>query len=188
MSNELEQPDRLDHPKQLAFLAAYINCTGHKGNACREAGVGRRTFYDWLDKDPEFKRAFELTHEEFCDALEAEAYRRAIDGWEEPVFQNGKMVGKKKKHSDTMLAMLLNGNMPEKYQRQKIEHSGPGGGPMQVDHRLEQLRETLDDARGDVNYARLERERAIEHSRVPGTNGHGGKSGPMANGSAPRIS
>jgi hypothetical protein len=41
--------------------------------------------------------------------LEAEARRRAVQGWDEPVFHQGRKVGTIRKYSDRMLEILLKG-------------------------------------------------------------------------------
>ena len=51
------------------------------------------------------------------------ARRRAIDGFEEPVFYQGAVVGAVRKYSDRMLELLLKGHAPEKY-KDRVQHSG----------------------------------------------------------------
>ena len=66
------------------------------------------------------------------ESLEAEAYRRAFEGVDEPVFYQGEEVARVKKPSDSLMMFLLKGGMPEKYKdRVSSEVSGPGGGPIQ---------------------------------------------------------
>jgi hypothetical protein len=88
--------------------------------------------------DPEFVEADAVARAEFSESLEEEARRRAVEGYDDPVYQQGRLVGHKRKHSDLLLITLLNGNMPEKYQRQssRLEITGPDGGPIQVRHGL----------------------------------------------------
>ena len=63
--------------------------------------------------------------EEACDALEAEARRRAVEGVRKPVYYRGEIVGTVKEYSDTLLIFLMKGAMPEKYRENvKIEHTG----------------------------------------------------------------
>jgi hypothetical protein len=66
-----------------------------------------------------------------ADQLEQEARRRAHDGVRKPVYQGGKRVGYIQEYSDTLLIFLLKGLRPEKY-RERFEHSGAGGGPLQL--------------------------------------------------------
>ena len=121
---------KFDNGKKNAFLAAFSEC-GNLSLAARSSGVSRQSHYDWLETDKEYVAGFASATAVANDALEAEARRRAIDGWKEPIYQGGELVGYKQKYSDTMLAMLLNGNLPEKY-RSRFEHTGAGGGPIQI--------------------------------------------------------
>ncbi len=72
------------NPRQKAFLAAFRE-TGNVRLACKAAGVGRSTHYRWREKDSEYREAFDQAKEDATDVLEAEAHRRAVEGWEEPV-------------------------------------------------------------------------------------------------------
>lgn len=83
--------------------------------ASREAGVARQRIYEWLDSDPAFRHEFELARETAHDALEAEAFRRGVEGWDEPVFYQGERVGEIRRYSDRMLELLLRGARPAKY-------------------------------------------------------------------------
>ncbi len=104
-------------------------------------GVSRFTIFQWLADDPEFKAAYEAAKSgPVVDTLEAEAFRRGHDGYEEPVYQGGEQVGTVRKYSDTLLIMLLNGAAPAKYRKQ-VEHLGPDGGPIQIAHLIKIVRE-----------------------------------------------
>lgn len=53
--------------------------------------------------------------------LEQEAYRRAVEGVEEPVYQGGELVGTVRRYSDKLLEFLLRGRRPQVYR----ENAGP---------------------------------------------------------------
>jgi hypothetical protein len=102
-------------PQQRAFLAAFRN-TGNVRLACEAANVGRSSHYRWLNRDPAYREAFAVAKEEVADLLEAEAYRRAVEGVEKPVgWYKGKPGGYVREYSDTLLIFLLKGLRPEKY-------------------------------------------------------------------------
>jgi hypothetical protein len=65
--------------------------------ACDAAGYGRRTAYDWRERDPAFRAAWDDAVEEGTDALEDTAYQRA------------------KESSDTLLIFTLKGRRPQKW-------------------------------------------------------------------------
>lgn len=71
--------------------------------------------------------------EQGSDILEAEAWRRAVEGVEEPVYQGGKEVGRIQRYSDTLMVLLLKGHKPQKFrERISSEVSGPNGGPIPI--------------------------------------------------------
>jgi hypothetical protein len=41
-------------PQQSEVIKAYIEANGHVGKACKVAGIGRNTFYEWKKNDPDF--------------------------------------------------------------------------------------------------------------------------------------
>jgi hypothetical protein len=111
------------HPKKRGFLAAYAQ-TGNVKLACEAARVGRSSHYRWLEHDPDYVEEFEQAKKDAVDVLEAEARRRAVEGWEEPVgWYKGEAGGKVRRYSDTLLIFLLKGAAPHKY-RERMEVSG----------------------------------------------------------------
>jgi hypothetical protein len=118
--------------KKAAFLASFEEL--HVvSDAAKAAGVARSTVYEWAEKDSEFAKAWDELVDRSTDLLEREAYRRAAVGVEEPVFYQGKKVGVVKRFSDTLLIVLLKARKPDMY-RERVEHTGAGGGP--VEHRM----------------------------------------------------
>lgn len=110
------------------FLRAYRQ-NGNVQASASAAKCGRRTVYQWLANDPHFKALYLEAHEDALDALEEEARRRAVDGYERPVYQGGKEAGRVREYSDVLLVTLLKGKRPEVF-RERFEHSGPGGSPL----------------------------------------------------------
>jgi hypothetical protein len=110
------------------FLRQFAS-TGNLLQAALAAKVGRRTVYEWLEADPSFVALKADAHEDALDRLEGEAYRRAHDGWLEPVYQGGIKVGSIRKKSEALLMFLLKGKKPEVY-RERHEHTGKDGGPI----------------------------------------------------------
>lgn len=89
----------LVHPQKQAVLAVLAE-TGNIRQACIAAGVGRQSYYDWRNNDPEFAAAAELAAQDAADYLEEVARQRAI---------------RDKNPSDLLLIFLLKGLRPEKY-------------------------------------------------------------------------
>lgn len=99
---------------QAVFLTAFASL-GNITAACAQSGVGRRTHYDWLQSDADYPALFMDAQNQWMEALEEEATRRAKIGWEEPVFQGGREVGTVRKYSDQLLMFLMKGANPGKY-------------------------------------------------------------------------
>ena len=107
--------------KFLEALAAGLSVTG----AAAEAGVHRATPYGWREADPDFAKAWDIARDAGTDRLEDEAWRRAYEGNERPVFQAGALVGKTRDYSDLLLIFLLKGRRPDVYRdNAKLEVSG----------------------------------------------------------------
>jgi hypothetical protein len=90
---------------EAKFLAAL---TGGQSiaAAARAAGIGRRTAYDWRDRDPAFATTWDEAWDVGTDHLEDLALKAAEKG------------------SERMLICLLRARRPERYARTVIEHEG----------------------------------------------------------------
>ncbi len=85
-------------------------------HASTAARINRQTAYAHRDRDPAFAAAWEAALDAGTQALEDEAVRRATSG---------------DKPSDVLLIFLLKARRPDVY-RDRIEHTGAGGGPVEV--------------------------------------------------------
>ena len=89
-----------------AFLSS-LEATGNISEAVKAAHIGRQTVYDYKETNPEFARRFEDALAGAADNLEAEATRRSVEGDQEPVISQGKVVGHRTKKSDTLLMFMI---------------------------------------------------------------------------------
>lgn len=103
------------------MLAAYAEC-GIVSAACKAAEVGRTAHYEWLKSDQDYAAAFAEAHTTAVESMEREARRRAMEGWEEPVFYKGDECGYVRKFSDTLLIFMLKGANPETYRERFEQH------------------------------------------------------------------
>jgi len=69
--------------------------------------------HEWRDRDPDFAEAWTEALREAVATLEREAWRRAVEGNEEPMVSGGKVVGTVRRYSDSLLALLLRRHAPE---------------------------------------------------------------------------
>ena len=100
--------------RKRAFLHALAD-TVNVAAACRDAGVPRRTVYDWRDADPDFARRWNDALDDGIDLLEAMLHRRAFEGVEKPVWHRGEQVGTTRHYSDALAMFLLKAHRPERY-------------------------------------------------------------------------
>lgn len=136
--------------------AKFIEVLRHSCNvseASRTAGIERNTAYRWRDADPAFAALWAEAEEYAADRLEAEAWRRAVDGTDKPVIHQGVITDTYKEYSDRMLEILLKGHRPERYvDKLRAELSGPGGAaiPMKLDISNMSAQEIQDQLRSEA--------------------------------------
>lgn len=106
------------------FLAA-LEETKLVTEACKVAGVGRSTVYDARREDPVFAAQWEELEASLIERMEAEAYRRAVDGVTKPLVSAGKYVTDVQEFSDGLLMFLLRARRPHIYrERVDVKHTG----------------------------------------------------------------
>jgi AcrR family transcriptional regulator len=119
--------------KQAEFLSLLREGRTVEG-AARNVGIHRSTLYRLRDRDEDFKRAWDEAWEAGIEALEDELRRRGFEGVEKPVFHGGVVVGSVREFDTTAAIFILKARKPEVYRdNARIEHTGPGGGPVQVE-------------------------------------------------------
>ena len=112
-----------------ALFLEELTRRGIVSDAAHAAGIGRATAYQWRDADAEFAAGWTAAIEAAADTMEREAFRRAVEGVEEPVVgrvgrdQDG-IVTYVRKYSDSLLTTLLKAHKPEKYrERNETKHT-----------------------------------------------------------------
>lgn len=118
---------------RVPFLRAFEE-HGTVAAACEAAKISRSTVYLERQRNEDFALAWHDIEEATTERMEREAFRRGVEGVEEPVFQRGEQVGAIRKFSDTLLIFMLKSRRPEKYRENlKVEH----GGKVTHDHGLD---------------------------------------------------
>lgn len=123
MTTDLDLPDNNLEPTlppddwAHTFFTAYLGPIGigTLTKSARHAGVSRTTVAQRLKTDGRFNALMTLANQELLEALEAEAYKRAKDGLERPVYQRGQVVGAIQDVDNKHLQWLLERLAPEKY-------------------------------------------------------------------------
>ena len=128
--------------------------------SCKKAGYGRTSVFEWKRDNEEFAARYQDADDQAVERMEEEADRRAVEGFEKPVFYQGQPVGQwfdadgrpcladsvdangepravrfkryeVREFSDTLLMFRLKAKRPDHYrENSKIEHNGPGGGSL----------------------------------------------------------
>ncbi|MGE3569449.1 MAG: terminase [Gammaproteobacteria bacterium] len=91
--------------------------------AARACGVDRSTIRRRCKADPAFAARLADANEAGAEALEQEAFRRAVEGVERGLYYQGERYGSEREFSDHLLVVLLKARMPEKYrERFEVRH------------------------------------------------------------------
>lgn len=94
----------------------------------KKSGISKRTWYAWRKKNPEeFKTRMEEARQKYVGKLSEEIHRRAVEGYEEPVYYKGEVVGSIRKYSDMLLALQARRHEPA-YAVERKEITGKDGG------------------------------------------------------------
>jgi hypothetical protein len=120
---------KLTRERQERFLKALAE-TGIVSVAVEIAGTSRTRVYELRKRNPAFAKAWEEAEERAADALEAEAWRRAVVGVQEPLVSSGKVVRDDdgqplaiRRYSDALMIALLKARRPDRFKdRAVVEH------------------------------------------------------------------
>ena len=82
--------------KKKDFIEALRNNLGHISNACEAAKIGRRTYYDWIDKDKNFKEDTEHIQESLLDLAECKLLENIENNENTAIIFYLKTKGKKR--------------------------------------------------------------------------------------------
>jgi hypothetical protein len=120
---------------QQQFLQ-YLAETGNVSRSVKLVGTSAARVYALRNNDPAFRQAWEEAEEIAADRLEQEAWRRAVEGFEEPVVSAGKLVRDEdgnavmiRRYSDVLLIRLLQAHRPQKFDRRLPAAAAHSGGP-----------------------------------------------------------
>lgn len=136
---------RTDRAREIFLDTLRASC--NVSEAAREAGMSRRSAYDWRDADPDFAKDWADAEQEAADKLEREAWRRGVEGTDKPISFQGVITATYKEYSDRMLEILLKAHRPEKFtDRLKNEHTGKDGASLadEMVNAADRIRSKLD--------------------------------------------
>lgn len=113
-------PTKFDAEARQRFLQFYA-LTGQLQKSAQEVGVAASTVRSLRKKDPDFDAAMTEAQEDFKEAVEREVLRRAVMGWDEPVYQKGELVGEVRKYDSNLLALLIKKLDPSYKEKHQVE-------------------------------------------------------------------
>ncbi len=82
---------RNSRPRQVEFLKA-LRKTLQVKSACKQAGIGRRTFYQWLAVDPKFKKKLESFIKALVTEVELTGLDLAINGSDKKTMRYAELI------------------------------------------------------------------------------------------------
>lgn len=101
----------------LQHLSESCNITA----SARKIGMSRHYMHQVRREDKKFAAGWADAVEQATDNLEATARGRAMDGYQRPVYQRGKLVGHETVYSDRMTELLLKAHRPEKFREKGFD-------------------------------------------------------------------
>jgi hypothetical protein len=126
--------------RQQQFLE-YLAETGNVSRSTRLVGTSPARLYALRNNDPAFRQAWDEAEQVAADRLEEEAWRRAVEGFDEPVVSGGKLVRDEdgnavmvRRYSDVLLIRLLQAHRPQKFDR-RLPAASPRPGGLSADVR-----------------------------------------------------
>jgi hypothetical protein len=124
-----------DVAKKLGEKRAYqkffrlLAQTGNATKSARKAGLPQTRVWKYRNESEAFRAkwvdALRLYRQGLVMRAERELEHRGIHGWNEPVYQGGKLVGHKRKKSDACLLETLRANAPKRYARSRADTPAP---------------------------------------------------------------
>lgn len=111
------------------FLAALAQC-GMPTVVAREQRIHYMSLRALYREDEGFRQAWDAAMASAFEGHEDEVRRRAFQGYEKKVYQQGMLVGTQTEYSDTLAVMMIKAGKPELYNPKTVslvEHAGSVG-------------------------------------------------------------
>lgn len=113
--------ERTEHLKKET-LTALENALGIVTTACRVVGIGRTTFYEWVNNDPEFKKQVEDIQNITLDYVEGKLHKQITEDNVTSIIFYLKTKGKSRGYVERQEVTGADG-MPNNFQIEIIESS-----------------------------------------------------------------
>tara|TARA_R100001163_G_C5067288_1_gene206282 strand:+ start:3066 stop:3443 length:378 start_codon:yes stop_codon:yes gene_type:complete len=116
--------NKTEHTKK-ALLEALEKSLGIVTTACKKVGIGRTTYYDWYNTDPEFKAKVDDLKNVALDFAESQLHKQIQDNSTSATIFYLKTQGKKRGYVERQELDLSSGN--EQINKIEIEIVEPKG-------------------------------------------------------------
>ena len=90
------------------FLTILEKNRGLVSYAIKESGIAIQTYYNWLEKDPDFRSKIEQIHEGIIDWVESKLYEKIDEKDIQGIMFSLKSKGKKRGYGDSL---IIDGNV-----------------------------------------------------------------------------
>lgn len=100
--------------RQKNFIET-LAATASVVDACRYVGLSKQSANKLYGRSPQFRAAWDDALKASVGVLAATAFDRAVNGTQEQVWHNGRMIGFREKHHDRLLIYLLRVRDPLNY-------------------------------------------------------------------------
>ncbi len=100
--------------RQQQFIET-LAATASVSEAARYVGLSRQSAHKLYQRSPQFRAAWDEALKAAVGVLAATAFDRAVNGTQEQVWHDGRMVGFREKHHDRLLLYLLRVRDPLNY-------------------------------------------------------------------------
>lgn len=114
---KMQSPFKILDEEKKEVIISLLEHNPNISAVARMIGAAPHTVYKERKKDPKFDERVKEALEIGYDGLEAEAWRRGVDGVDKPILFQGEVVSTIKEYSDSLLNTLLRANRPQKYDR-----------------------------------------------------------------------
>lgn len=111
-------------PMRIARFIEAVRTGSEFPEAAEYAGADVTKFRALRRENAEFAKLVTEAEEQSVALLITEARRRAVEGWEEPIFHRGAQVGARRLYSDRMLELLLKARAPEFADKRELTVTG----------------------------------------------------------------
>jgi len=101
--------NKTEHIKKNALLEALEKSLGVVTSACKKVGVGRTTYYDWYNNDPDFKKKVDELQNVALDFAESQLHKQISENNTTATIFYLKTKGKQRGYTDKSELDLTSG-------------------------------------------------------------------------------